>query len=63
VFRNIRPWYKNVKEEELTCLPTCCKGHNLEYTDLKLDGDGSPASKKMLCIHFRENLLKEDKLT
>jgi hypothetical protein len=47
-------------KEESEYLPRCCEGHNLEYTDLKLAGDSSPATSKMLCIHYRENLLKEE---
>jgi hypothetical protein len=61
VFRNIKPWPGDVKEES-EYLPKCCEGNNLEYTDLKLKGDGSIATKKMCCIHYRENLLKEDML-
>ncbi len=40
VFRNIRPWPGDVKEES-EYLPKCCEGHNLKYTDFKLVGDGS----------------------
>ncbi len=59
VFRNIKPWPGDVKEKS-EYIPKCCKGHNLEYTDLKLKGDGSLVTKKMCCIHFRDNLLKEE---
>ncbi len=60
MFRNIKPWPGDVKQES-EFLPKCCEGHNLEYTDLILDGDGSINTKKMLCIHYRDFSSKEDK--
>ena len=47
VFRNIKPWPGDVKEES-EYLPKCCEGHNLKYTDFKLVGDGSITTEKML---------------
>ncbi len=59
VFRNIKPWSGDVKEES-EYLPRCFQGHNLEYTDLIMNG--KVASKKMSCIHYRDYLSTEDKL-
>jgi hypothetical protein len=58
VFRNIKPWPGDVKEKS-EYIPKCCKGHNLEYTDLRLQGKGCPETEKMICIHYRNKSLKD----
>ncbi len=68
VFRNVKPWYSDINEEH-KYLPKCCYGHDLEYVDFILEDKAgaekilAPVSKKFLCIHYNDTLLKDTKLT